>query len=173
MTFNASGRMTAPAATIAMDLSGLGLSNAVTLDIAGRVTQFADVTGQAKVDRITQDGAAMGDYDSLFISEDGRIMARYTNGQTLGLAQIAVAQFGAPDMLERVGGGAFAATVDSGDPLWGAGGTEVVSGTLEGSNTDIAEEFSRMIVTQQAYSANTRVISTSQQMLQETLNVVR
>jgi flagellar hook protein FlgE len=47
------------------------------------------------------------------------------------------------------------------------------SGALEGSNTDIAEEFSKMIITQQAYSANTRVISTSQQMLQETLNVVR
>ena len=47
------------------------------------------------------------------------------------------------------------------------------AGALEGSNTDIAEEFSKMIVTQQAYSANTRVISTSQQMLQETLNVVR
>ncbi|MGL4443335.1 MAG: flagellar hook protein FlgE [Alsobacter sp.] len=172
-TFNASGRMTAPAGPFAMNLTGLGLGAAVNFELAGQVTQYADIDGQAKVDRVTQDGGAMGDFESLSISDDGLVMARYTNGRTQGLAQIAIAQFNAPEALQRTGGGAFQATVESGDPLWNANGATLRSGALEGSNTDIAEEFSKMIVTQQAYSANTRVISTSQQMLQETLNVVR
>ena len=54
-----------------------------------------------------------------------------------------------------------------------AGGTKLVAGSLEGSNTDIAEEFSRMIVTQQAYSANTRVMSTAQDMLRDVMNILR
>ncbi|MHB2168837.1 flagellar hook protein FlgE [Alsobacter sp. R-9] len=173
VAFDRAGRMTAPTERVSMDLSSLGLGSAVALDIAGKVTQFADTTGQMKLDRIDQDGAAMGDFDSLYVSDDGRVMARYTNGEARGLAQIGIAQFRAPDMLERGSGGTFAATVDSGDPLWGAGTTTIQSGSLEGSNTDIADEFSRLIVTQQAYAANTKVISTSQQMLQDTLNVVR
>ncbi len=172
-TFNAAGRMTAPAAPAAMNLTGLGLGAAVSFDLAGRITQYTDVDGQAKVDRITQDGSGMGDFESLFISDDARVMARYSNGRTQALAQIAIAQFNAPEALQRVGGGAFEATVESGDPLWNADRPTLRSGALEGSNTDIADEFSKMIVTQQAYSANTRVISISQQMLQETLNVVR
>ncbi len=172
-TFNTSGAMTAPVAAFPVDLSSLGLGSTISFDLAGRLTQFADTDGQAKVDRITQNGSMMGEFDSLYISEDARVMARYTNGQSQGIAQIAVATFNAPEMLQRAGGGAFLASAESGDPLWSTGGASVVSGSLEGSNTDIAEEFSKMIVTQQAYAANTRVISASQQLLQETLNVVR
>lgn len=172
-TFDASGRMTAPTQQVSMDLSALGLGAAVALDLTSGLTQFADSSGQAKVDRINQNGSAMGDFEGLYISDDARVMGRYSNGRTRAIAQIAIAQFNAPEMLQRAGGGAFEATVESGDPLWTANGASVKSGALEGSNTDIAEEFSKMIVTQQAYSANTRVISTSQQMLQETLNVVR
>jgi len=172
-TFDSSGKMTAPTQPVSMDLTALGLGNAIALDLTSGVTQFADSSGLAKVDRINQNGSPMGDFDGLYISDDARIMARYSNGRTRALAQVAVAQFNAPEMLQRTGGGAFEATVESGDPLWSTNGTALVSGALEGSNTDIAEEFSKMIVTQQAYSANTRVISASQQMLQETLNVVR
>ncbi|MBX7106814.1 MAG: flagellar hook-basal body complex protein [Gemmataceae bacterium] len=173
VTFDAAGRMTSPAGRVGVDLSSRGLASSVSLDLVGKVTQFADASGEMKLDRIEQNGAAMGDFDNLYVSDDGRIMARYTNGLARGLAQIGVARFRAPEMLERGSGGTFAATIDSGDPLWGAGTTSIKSGSLEGSNTDIAEEFSKMIVTQQAYAANTRVISTSQQMLQDTLNVVR
>jgi flagellar hook protein FlgE len=58
-------------------------------------------------------------------------------------------------------------------PMMNAAGTNLISGSLEGSNTDIAEEFSRMIVTQQAYSANTRVMSTAQDMLRDVMSVLR
>ena len=70
----------------------------------------------------------------------------------------------------------MAETQDSGLPLVGsatAGGTQLVGGATEQSNTDIADEFAKMIVTQQAYSANTRVITTSQQMLSDILNIIR
>ena len=64
-------------------------------------------------------------------------------------------------------------TLESGLPIIGLNGSSLIGGYIEGSNTDIAEEFSKMIVTQQAYSANTRVVSTSQQMMSEVINMVR
>ena len=67
----------------------------------------------------------------------------------------------------------FGETLESGQPIYIDAGRAILGGTLENSNADIADEFSKMIVTQQAYSANTRIISTAQQMLQDILNVVR
>ena len=75
-------------------------------------------------------------------------------------------------MLKSLDGGAFAETAESGPPTYNAAG-KVVGSSLEGSNTDIADEFSKLIVTQQAYSANTRVITTSNQMVQDLLNMLR
>ena len=72
----------------------------------------------------------------------------------------------------RVDGGAFEATDESGQALFGKAGT-IVGSSLEGSNTDIADEFTKLIVTQQAYSANTKVITTSNTMVQDLLNVLR
>ena len=74
--------------------------------------------------------------------------------------------------LKRIDGGAFVATDESGPPTYNAPG-KIVGSSLEGSNTDIADEFTKLIVTQQAYSANTRVITTSNQMVQDLLNMLR
>ena len=71
----------------------------------------------------------------------------------------------------RMDGGVFAATSDSGEPLLDTGG--VIGSSLEASNTDISEEFTKLIITQQAYAAGTRIVSTADQMLQEALNMVR
>jgi flagellar hook protein FlgE len=76
-------------------------------------------------------------------------------------------------MLKRRDGGTFEETLESGQPVYGLNGANIMSAQLEGSNTDIAEEFSKMIITQQAYSANTRVVSTAQQMLQDAINIIR
>ncbi|MDW3327074.1 hypothetical protein NQ223_26100, partial [Escherichia coli] len=70
-------------------------------------------------------------------------------------------------------GGAFEATDESGGALFGKGGSTIVGSSLENSNTDIADEFTKLIVTQQAYSANTKVITTTNSMVQDLLNVVR
>ena len=80
--------------------------------------------------------------------------------------------FNGTNFLKRIDGGAFEATDGSGQALFGKGGT-IVGSSLEGSNTDIADEFTKLIVTQQAYSANTKVITTSNTMVQDLLNVLR
>ena len=103
---------------------------------------------------------------------NGRIVGNYSNGRNLDLAEISVATFNGTNFLKRVNGGAFEVTDGSGQALFGKSGT-IVGSSLEGSNTDIADEFTKLIVTQQAYSANTKVITTSNTMVQDLLNVLR
>ncbi len=76
-------------------------------------------------------------------------------------------------MLKRNDGGLFEQTLESGQPLINANGQGIIGSSLENSNADIADEFSKMIVTQQAYSANTRVVTTAQQMLSDVINIIR
>ena len=83
-----------------------------------------------------------------------------------------LATFNGTNGLQRIDGGAFEATDASGPATFNAAG-RIVGSSLEGSNTDIADEFTKLIVTQQAYSANTRVITTSNEMMQDLLNMLR
>jgi flagellar hook protein FlgE len=85
----------------------------------------------------------------------GRIVGAYSNGRTLDLAQITLANFNGPNNLKRIDGGAFEVTDESGPAVFGGAPGKIVNSSLEGSNTDIADEFTKLIVTQQAYSANT------------------
>lgn len=173
VTFDASGKMTAPAAAVDVNMTGRGLGT-VSFDLTGgRVSQYALTTGAARLGTIDQDGYASGSLNGVSVSDDGSVMAQFSNGRSLAVGKIATVQFNAPNMLQRESGGAFAATAESGEPLYGAAGVNFLSGSLEGSNTDVAEEFSKLIVSQQAYSANTRVISTAQQLLQDTINIIR
>jgi flagellar hook protein FlgE len=100
------------------------------------------------------------------------VVGAYSNGRTIELAEVTLASFNGPNNLKRLDGGAFAETSDSGPPNFNAAG-KIVAGSLEGSNADIGDEFTKLIVTQQAYSANTKVISTSNQMVQDLLNTLR
>ncbi len=175
ITFNTSGQLTsAPTINIpALSVNGNTIG-AVDFDFgASGLTQFADANGQVNASAVRQDGYPSGTLDSIAVTADGRISGNYSNGQVVALAQIAVAQFSADNALKRLDGGAFGQTLESGLPIVGLNGSTVLGGSLEGSNTDIADEFSKLIITQQAYSANTRVISTAQQMLQEAINIIR
>ncbi len=96
----------------------------------------------------------------------------YSNNQQVEVAQVITANFNAANQLKRLDGGTFAATSESGMAILDASGG-VVSSSLESSNTDISEEFTKLIVTQQAYAAGTRIVSTADQMLQEALNMIR
>ena len=176
VVFDANGRMTAPAsgsinATFTVDGSTSGPIELV-FGTTG-LTQFADSNGAVNINRLSQDGYASGTRTGLDIGEGGRVMGIYSNGQTVALAQIPIAQFAADNLLKRKDGGVFEETLESGEPIFVDAGRNVIGGTLEGSNADIADEFSKMIVTQQAYSANTRIITTAQQMLQDVINIVR
>ncbi|WP_374620199.1 flagellar hook protein FlgE [Devosia sp.] len=136
------------------------------------LTQFADPNGTAEVTALSQNGYAAGEYVSVSVNDAGRVVVSYNNGQQLEVAQVVTANFNATNQLKRMDGGVFAATSDSGEPILDNGGG-VIGSSLEASNTDISEEFTKLIVTQQAYAAGTRIVSTADQMLQEALNMVR
>jgi flagellar hook protein FlgE len=171
-TFSSGGQLTSAASIIQNITVGGTAVTGVAFNFPS-LTQFADANGQVSVTGIRQDGYTAGELQNISISADGRVVGTYSNGQVAPLAQIGIAQFQADNALKRRDGGVLEQTLDSGQPIIGAQGTRLIGGSVENSNTDIAEEFSKMIITQQAYSANTRVITTAQQMLQDTINIVR
>jgi len=173
--FGANGQLSPPivSTTItSLTVNGVNLGNVTMEHGTNGITQFADPNGVAKVTDINQDGFAAGELVGISVSDEGRIVASYTNGRTIGLAEVTLASFNGDSGLAKSDGGAFRETPDSGAPILGGTGT-VVGSALEGSNTDIADEFTKLIVTQQAYAANTRIISTADEMVTEALNMVR
>jgi len=158
------------------DLTGLTVNGVVIGDVrlqhgTGGLTQFADPNGTAEV-ALGQNGYPAGKYVSVGVNDAGRVAVSYDNGETVEVAQVVTANFNAVNQLKREDGGVFAATSDSGEPVLDNGGG-ISGSSLESSNTDISEEFTKLIVTQQAYAAGTRIVSTADQMLQEALNMLR
>jgi flagellar hook protein FlgE len=174
-TFASNGQMTPAIPSITLTnatVNGVSIGSPVVVFGNGGVTQFADANGNVQVNQIQQDGFPAGQLQSVGVSTNGRIVGNYSNGRNLDLAEITLASFNGTNFLKRADGGAFEATDESGQALFGKAGT-IVGSSLEGSNTDIADEFTKLIVTQQAYSANTKVITTSNTMVQDLLNVLR
>jgi len=136
------------------------------------LTQFADNGGTVQVNAISQDGFAAGALKSVSVNDKGRVVGTYSNSRTIELAEVTLASFNGPNNLKRLDGGAFAETDESGPPNFNSS-AKIVGSSLEGSNSDIGDEFTKLIVTQQAYSANTKVITTSNQMVQDLLNTLR
>lgn len=123
----------------------------------------------------TQDGRAPGTLERIFISPDGVIEGRFDNGQTLNLARTIIADFENPGGLQRQGGNLFAETENSGRRVEERPtvtiGTQVVSGALELSNVDMARELTDLIISQRGFQANSRVVTTTDQILAETVNL--
>ena len=119
----------------------------------------------------------MGNLTSFTIGQDGTIQGVYDNGTTKNLARVALANFQNPSGLMQVGNSLFQVSNNSGDPLVGAPGDEgmgsIIPSSLEMSNVDLSEEFTDMIVTQRGFQANSRIITTSDEMLQELVNLKR
>jgi flagellar hook protein FlgE len=155
-----------------LTVNGVSIGNVRLQHGAKGLTQFADPNGTAEVTALSQNGYAAGEFVSVAISDNGRVVASYNNGQQLEIAQVVTANFNAANQLKRMDGGVFAATSESGEPILDSDGG-VMGASLESSNTDISEEFTKLIVTQQAYAAGTRIVSTADEMLQEALNMVR
>ncbi len=137
------------------------------------LTQYADTSGAVTTNTLSQNGNSAGTLTSVAIGEDGKINGTFSNGSVLGLATVGIAQFANPDGLKADSNGNYLQTAESGPALVGLNGSTITGASNEQSNTDIASEFSKMIVTQQAYSANTRVMSTAQTMMSDLLNVIR
>jgi len=169
------GKMDPPLASLSLAdvvVDGISLGTIQLNHGAGGITQFSDDNGVAKVNLLAQNGYAAGELQSVSVSDEGRIIGNYSNGRTIDLAEIVLASFNGTNFLKRIDGGAFEVTAESGGPIYGAAG-KIVGSSLEGSNTDIADEFTKLIITQQAYSSNTRVVTTANQMVQDLLNMLR
>ena len=181
--FDATGKLTSPSASsatpnsVTVDLSGDTFSGytfpKLTLDISGGLTQYADATGAVTTSTLSQNGNSSGTLTSVAVGTDGKINGTFSNGAVKALATAGIAQFANADGLKADAKGNYLQTADSGPPLAGLDGSTITGASNEQSNTDIATEFSKMIVTQQAYSANTRVLSTAQTMMSDLLNVIR
>jgi flagellar hook protein FlgE len=127
------------------------------------------------IQSLRQDGYAAGTLSGITITTDGNVVGHFTNGQVKNIARLALADFPSLTGLERAGSLLFKATTESGDPLVnkpGEGGLgEVSSGMLEESNVDLAAEFIRMIITQRAYQANSKIITTTDEMLAQLISI--
>ncbi|MFQ5705948.1 MAG: flagellar hook-basal body complex protein [bacterium] len=152
---------------------------AINLDFgnASGVNGLTQFDGSSNVIIPTQDGQPHGALSSLSIDESGRIIGSFTNGNNRLIAQIALAKFNNPGGLVHLGNNIFEKTEGSGSPLIGKAGedisTAVISGSLESSNVDLAEEFSEMIIAQRAFQANARTITVSDQFLNEVVQLKR
>jgi flagellar hook protein FlgE len=174
-SFGPNGQMNPLVATLPianMTVDGINLGTVTLVHGSGGITQFSDANGTVQVNLLSQNGFAAGELQTVSVSDKGRVVGSYSNGRTLDLAEITLAGFSGANFLKRIDGGAFEVTDESGGPTYGASG-KIIGSSLEGSNTDIADEFTKLIITQQAYSANTRVISTSNDMVQDLLNMLR
>jgi len=174
--FGANGALSSPtgsAITVPnVTVGGQTLGN-ITINVgSGGLTQYASTGGAATINTISQNGYAAGQLQSVAISNSGLVIGTFSNGQNLDLASVTLSHFNGTNYLKSLDGGAYAVTDQSGPAIVGASG-KISGSSLEGSNTDIADEFTKLIVTQQAYSANTKVITTANSMVQDLLNVLR
>jgi flagellar hook protein FlgE len=153
--------------TITLDLGTYGQSNGVT--------QYAGT--QYDLEGLTQDGVPPGSFSGVTTNANGNVVVNYDNGETQTIAQLPVVTFNNPNALQSQNGQSFTSTIGSGTPLAEEAGTNgagnLVTGSVESSNVDIATEFSNLIVAQQAYSANAKVVSTAQQMLETAVNMMQ
>lgn len=175
ITAASNGLLTPPIINVpnlTLNLPGGGITNVTLNHGTNGVTQFADANGSVTVNTLRQDGFSAGELSAVAITDDGEVNVSYSNGQSINIAQLTLATFNSDADLQKLDGGSFRATQESGEPILSGAGS-VVGRALEASNTDIADEFTKLIVTQQAYSANTRVITTADEILQEALNIIR
>ena len=153
---------------------------AVSLDLgtygqANGVTQFAGT--DYTVRGLSQNGVAPGSFSNISTESSGNIVVNYDNGQSRVVAKVPLVEFANADALQREDGQAFSADADSGTALaqnaGSAGAGSIVTNSVEGSNVDIATEFTKLIVAQRAYSANTKMVTTADDMLQQTIDMKR
>lgn len=166
-------------------VNGGGDTSTITMDASG-MTMYADATDikstkgvkDATTGNVVGAGKAVGKMATVGVDESGCIVASYSNGDTKIIGQIAVTTFANPAGLEKIGENMYAATLNSGE-FDGIGqditesNGKVTSGYLEMSNVDLADQFTSMITTQRGYQANSRIITVSDTMLEELINLKR
>jgi flagellar hook protein FlgE len=178
VTFGSNGDMTGSTlpANLTLNWSNTGLgSQTVALNLnsgAGALTQFAS---NSTTNSTSVDGGPAGSLTGVTVANDGKITANFSNGANRVVAQVAIATFPDADALAPVAANAYTPTTESGTfnlkaPATGGAG-QIESSELEASTVDLSTEFTNLIITQRAYSAASKIITTADQMLQELISV--
>jgi flagellar hook protein FlgE len=169
VTFDATGAITVGTAPSVVLADG----TTVTIDMT-KVTKYG---GPKSLNVTSADGYAAGSLQGFQIASDGSVTGTFSNGQKLAMAKVALANFTNPTGLEKVGNTAYRSTTNSGTAqinTAGSGGVgTLLGGAIEMSNVDLAQEFTSLIIAQRGFQANSRVITTSDQMLQDLVDIKR
>lgn len=174
LTFGSDGSLiSSTGTTLSISRAGTGATDPLTINLNfGAMTQLSGKSSNQVVS--TQDGFAAGTLNTFSVGSDGTISGAYSNGQTRVLGQVALVTFNNPQGLNNLGGNLYAAAPASGDPQLGTPGTlgagTIQGSSLEQSNVDLSTEFTNMIVASTGFSASSKVITTSDQLIQELLN---
>ena len=181
LTFDTSGHLTSPTGSVSVSIPGFvdgagSMNLNWDLDGASGKPSITQTNLASSTSATTQDGQASGTLTSYAVGTDGTIQGTFSNGQTSALGQVAVASFSNSEGLLRTGDNNYQATAGSGSAQIGIAGTGgrgvITGGSVEGSNVDVAAEFAKMIVAQQAYQANAKTVTTLDQISQTTIQMV-
>jgi flagellar hook protein FlgE len=182
MTFDSSGNLTSPASPIAgIQISGLA-DGAASMNMSwnltgpGGVSYITQQTGTSATTSTAQNGYGVGTLTGYSVLSDGTVQGEFSNNQTMALGRVAVASFSNDQGLTQLGNNDLQATFASGSPVIGeagAGGNGTITGgAVEESNVNLSAEFANMIVAQQGYDANAKVLTTMNQVSQATIQMV-
>lgn len=195
LTFNGDGSLRSVSSGLSTEINVIWANGAVQSDIAfnwgtagepfgtagasaiGKTDGLSQLDTSYKVNFVSQNGAAVGQLQSVTIDAEGFVIANYNNGESQKLYKLPIADFSNPDALEAVSGNAFFQTTASGQASLkeantnGAG--KLQASALEGSNVELAEQLTALIIAQRAYQANTKLITAADTLLQELNNTIR
>jgi flagellar hook protein FlgE len=182
LTFDATGKLTSPAAGASPTIAISGLADGAN-DMSMSfnlydgsnplITQYAQPSGSSSN---FSDGSAAGQFVSASIQNGGQIVVTYSNDKQVVIGQLAVANFTNPDSLIAVGNNAYQTSGSTSNPSIGQAGTggrgDIQGSALEGSTADIATEFTNLMVSQRSYEANSKVVTTADTLNQDVINLI-
>ena len=184
LTFNSSGQLTSPAAGSPIALTVTGLADgAANMNVnwnlynssgTAQITQYSEASAENST---TQDGYAAGRLTGMTLGAGGTVSASYSNGQNVAIAQLALANISNPNSLTQVGNNDLEASTSTAAPVLGAAGSgslgQIEGSALESSTVDMATEFTNLLAYQNSYQAASKVISTADQLIQDTMGLIR
>lgn len=184
LTFDGTGQLTAPVADVLFTAPAAWANGAAGTNIVWDITpppadrpSITHYATASETSSITQNGSAAGQINNISIGLQGQIMATFGAGETVAIGQLAMANFNNPKGLVKLGANRYGESQSAGVANVGLAGTggrgTVIGSAVEQSNVDIAQEFTQMILAQRGYQANSRTITTSDEVLQETLQLKR
>lgn len=174
LTFDSNGHLTAPSTpqTLGLTFTSGATAGSIKMDFSG----ISQVAAASNINVPNSDGSPGGTISTFSVGTDGIVTAVYSNGLSKPIAQLALADFRNPDGLQHDGNNLYTEGVNSGTAQLGVGGEgtmgTIETGQLEGSNVDLAAQFAQMIQAQQGFNANTKVVTTTNNMLQSIISII-